>query len=191
MSTTIKPSSGTILVSEPFLKDFYFTRSVILLAEHSEDGTFGLILNKPTNLKLSETLNNGSFTISEEFDNNIFLGGPVKTDSLYFIHTRNDLIENSVKILEGIYWGGNIDTVKHLIQQRILTKDDIRFYIGYSGWDPKQLDEELKEHTWVVTQTDANFLLKNPPELLWKKAVKILGKDYSEWTNYPIDPQLN
>jgi putative transcriptional regulator len=191
MSTTIKPSPGTILVSEPFLKDFYFTRSVILLAEHNEDGTFGLILNKPTNLKLSETLNNGSFTISEDFDNIIFIGGPVKTDSIYFIHTRNDLIENSVKVLEGIYWGGDIDIVKQLIQQRILTKDDIRFYIGYSGWDPKQLEEELKEHTWIVNQTDANFLLKNPPESLWKKAVKNLGKDYSEWANYPIDPQLN
>jgi putative transcriptional regulator len=191
MSPIINPAQGKILVSEPFLKDFYFKRSIVLLAEHNDDGTFGLVLNKPTDIKLSEIINDKSFKISKEFDNCVYLGGPVKTDSLFFIHTRNDLIANCIKIIEGLFWGGDIKLVNHLIETKALSKNDIRFYIGYSGWEPKQLDQELKEHSWVVANTNVDFLLKNPPETLWKNTVKLLGKEYAEWVNYPIDPQLN
>lgn len=191
MTEIISPAQGKILISEPFLKDFYFKRSIVLLAEHNEDGTFGLVLNKPTTIKISEIINDDSFQVSEDFDCNVFLGGPVKTDSLFFIHTRNDLIENCIKIIDGLFWGGDIKLVNHLIENNILTKNDIRFYIGYSGWEPKQLDQELREHSWVVANTNADFLLKNPPEHLWKNAVKLLGKEYADWVNYPIDPQLN
>lgn len=191
MSPIINPAQGRILVSEPFLKDFYFKRSIVLLAEHNDDGTFGLVLNKPTDIKLSEIINDESFKIPEDFDNTVYLGGPVKTDSLFFIHTRNDLITNCIKIIEGLFWGGDINLVNHLIETKALTKNDIRFYIGYSGWEPKQLDHELEEHSWVVSNTSVDFILKNPPDMLWKKAVKLLGKEYSDWINYPIDPQLN
>ena len=191
MSPIINPAQGRILVSEPFLKDFYFKRSIVLLAEHNDDGTFGLVLNKPTDIKLSEIINDESFKIPEDFDNTVYLGGPVKTDSLFFIHTRNDLISNCIKIIEGLFWGGDINLVNHLIETKALSKNDIRFYIGYSGWEPKQLDHELEEHSWVVSNTSVDFILKNPPDTLWKKAVKLLGKEYSDWINYPIDPQLN
>lgn len=191
MSAIINPAQGKILVSEPFLKDFYFKRAIVLLAEHNKEGSFGLVLNKPTDIKLSEIINDKTFRISDDFDGLVYLGGPVKTDSLFFIHTRNDLIDNCIKIMDGIFWGGDIEMVNHLIETKTISKNDIRFYIGYSGWEPKQLEAELKEHSWVVAQTNADFLLKNPPETLWKNAVKILGKEYAEWVNYPIDPQLN
>jgi len=191
MSSLINPSQGKILVSEPFLNDFYFKRSIVLLAEHNAEGTFGLVLNKPTDIKLSEIVNDNSIKIPEEFDNNVFLGGPVKNDSLFFIHTRNDLITNALKIIDGLFWGGDISILNSLIENRVIKKDEIRFYVGYSGWEPKQLDRELQEHSWVVANTNADFLLRNPPESLWKKAVSMLGKEYAEWINYPIDPQLN
>ncbi|HPS27168.1 MAG TPA: YqgE/AlgH family protein [Bacteroidales bacterium] len=191
MSSIINPAQGKILVSEPFLQDFYFKRSIVLLAEHNEDGTFGLVLNKPTDIRLSEIINKESFRVPQDFDNFIYLGGPVKTDSLFFIHTRNDVIPNSFKIMEGLYWGGDIRHVNQLIEKKVLARNDIRFYLGYAGWEPKQLDRELKENSWVVADSSTEFLLKNPPESLWKNAVKRLGKEYAEWINYPIDPQLN
>lgn len=191
MSPLINPAQGKILVSEPFLNDFYFKRSIVLLAEHNDEGSFGLVLNKPTDIKLSKIINDKTFRIPEDFDNFVYLGGPVKTDSLFFIHTRNDLINKCIKIIDGLYWGGDINLVNQLIEARTLSKNDIRFYIGYSGWEPKQLDRELDEHSWVVANTNVDFLLKNPPDTLWKNAVKMLGKKYSEWANYPIDPQLN
>jgi putative transcriptional regulator len=191
MSVTLPPEQGRILISEPFLKDFYFKRSIVLLAEHNKDGTFGLVLNRTTDLKLSEILTSSEFKIPAEFDSKIYIGGPVKTDSLFFIHTRSDVISNSLKIMDGIYWGGNIDELVRLMYEKTLKPEEIRFYAGYSGWEPKQLDRELEEQSWVVARTTAAFLLKNSPEILWKKAVLNLGEDYKEWINYPIDPQMN
>lgn len=191
MSATLPPEAGRILISEPFLKDFYFKRSIVLLAEHNKDGTFGLVLNRTTNLRLSEVLSSVEYIIPEEFDNNIYIGGPVKTDSLFYIHTRNDIIGNSLNIMEGIYWGGDINELVRLMKEKTIKPDEIRFYAGYSGWEPNQLERELLEHSWVVAKTNANFLLNNSPDILWKKAVLKLGEDYKEWVNYPIDPQMN
>ena len=93
--------------------------------------------------------------------------------------------------MDGIFWGGNIDELARLMNLKALKPGEIRFYAGYSGWEPKQLDRELKEHAWVVAKTNAGFLLKNSPEILWKKAVLNLGDEYKDWINYPIDPTMN
>ncbi len=191
MSATLLPEQGRILISEPFLKDFYFKRSIVLLAEHNNEGTFGLVLNRTTDLRLSEILSSPEFKIPAEYDSKIYIGGPVKTDSLFFLHTRSDVIGHSIKIIEGIYWGGNIDELGRLMNEKAFKPEEIRFYAGYSGWEPNQLERELKEHSWVVAKTNANFLLKNSPEILWKKAVLNLGEEYKEWINYPIDPAMN
>lgn len=182
----IEPLAGRILISVPFLQDFYFKKSVILLADHSSEGSFGLIINKPVDVKLSD--------ISSEFEGfeaQVFLGGPVKTDSLFFIHTRPDLIDEGVPILEGLYWGGNIDTVRELIHNQQLNKDDIRFFVGYSGWSPKQLEQELESNSWVVSFTDIKQVIRSNPLDLWGQTLKKLGSEYKFWVNYPSDPILN
>ncbi len=191
MSITLAPEAGRILISEPFLDDFYFKRAVVLLAEHNKDGSVGLVLNKTTDLKLSEIVASTEHNIPEEFDNYVFIGGPVKTDSLFFLYTRNDVLEDSLKIIEGIYWGGKIADLAELMQKRIIKPNEIRFFAGYSGWEPLQLNIELEEHSWVVANAKADFLLKNTPETLWKKSVLNLGGDYTEWISYPVDPHLN
>ncbi|GAB1403974.1 YqgE/AlgH family protein [Lentimicrobium sp.] len=182
----IKPNTGRILISVPFLQDFYFRKSVVLLAEHGIDGSFGIILNKPVEVKLSDVSND-----FEGFDAPVFLGGPVKTDSLFFIHTRPDLIDDGVKILEGLYWGGNIELVKELIRLGKLKAEDIRFFVGYAGWVPDQLERELEENSWVVSVTDLQEVINENPIELWKHALKKLGREYTFWVNYPPDPILN
>ena len=182
----IKPAQGTLLISEPFLKDYYFRRSVILLAEHDENGSFGLIINKPVNIKLNEVIKD-----FPTFDSNLSIGGPVKTDSLFILHTLGSKIENSSKIMQGLYWGGNIDTIKSMIEDKKINNDDIRFYIGYSGWDADQLTKELKENSWVVTKAKSKKMLFESPEDLWKNELKSLGNDYAQWINYPLDPMMN
>jgi putative transcriptional regulator len=183
---TDKPAQGKILVSDPFLKDFYFKRSIVLLADHSDEGTFGLILNKPTNIKFNEVVQD-----FPDFQADIYLGGPVKTDSLFFIHSIGENIEKTIKIMDGIYWGGDIEIVREMIKTDKIAAGQIRFYLGYSGWGPHQLEDELKEKSWVVATVKANQLLKSPPEKLWKNIVSKLGDDYSQWVNYPPDPILN
>jgi putative transcriptional regulator len=185
-SSKIKPNTGRILISVPFMQDFYFKKSVVLLAEHSDEGSFGIIINKPVEVKLKDIASE-----FDDFDAPVFLGGPVKTDSLFFIHTRPDIIDEGIPILDGLYWGGNIDTVKRLIKSGKLQKTEIRFFIGYSGWIANQLNKELEEKSWVVSLTNPSQVFRSNPSDLWSLTLKKLGKEYKFWVVYPPDPSYN
>ncbi|NOR87266.1 MAG: YqgE/AlgH family protein [Bacteroidales bacterium] len=184
--TNIKPNAGSILISEPSLKDMYFNRAVVLIADHNSDGSFGIILNKPLDVQLNDIVKG-----FPEFDARVYLGGPVSTKNLFFLHKKGDLIRNSTLIKEDLFWGGEIDDVKSLIDLGVLQKEDIRFYIGYSGWTENQLDEELKEFSWLVDNPEIQELISVPTSEMWKKSVSRLGKDYELWANFPNDPSLN
>jgi putative transcriptional regulator len=186
MKATLQPASGRILVSEPSLTDRFFARSVVLLAEHDTEGSFGLIINKPSEIRLSQ--------ITDEFpgfDPQLYLGGPVKVENLYFIHTRGEEVEGSMKILDGLYWGGNVKVIKELIRTKKMTEKDIRFFIGYAGWQPSQLERELSENSWLVLSTSADEVLKVNSENNWRKILISMGEEYAPWVNYPDDPQMN
>jgi len=185
-TNNLKPTKGKILISEPFLVDYYFKRSVVLLAEHNEEGSFGLIINKPVDIILSDVLKD--FPI---FDTPVFLGGPVKTDSLYFIHTLGNNIEGSLEITKGLFWGGEIEHVKELITIGKIQPNEIKFFVGYSGWVSKQLEGELARNSWLVANTSARQVMKANPDNLWKETVNNMGSDYAYWTNFPTDPTHN
>lgn len=180
-----KPHQGILLISEPSLRDFYFRQSVILLAEHNEEGSFGVIINKPIETRVNEILLN-----FPEVDMPVYLGGPVKTDSLFFIHT-NGMVDKSLKILEGLYWGGDIDVIGEMLEKKLLHENEIRFFIGYSGWNPKQLDREISEKSWVLTHTTAEEVISTQPQQLWPDFLKSMGSDYAIWANFPEDPTYN
>ena len=183
---TLKPCAGRLLISEPSLQDFYFRKSVVLLADHSEEGSFGLIINKPIHIRLNEIAKD-----FPDFNTQVFLGGPVKTDSIFFIHTRNDLIRDSMPVLPGIFWGGDIVQVMKLLEGNILTSKEIRFYVGYSGWAPKQLEEEMERNSWIVSKTVKDQVISDNPENLWGEILRSMGGQYQLWSNYPSDPALN
>lgn len=185
-TTKLTPTPGKILISEPFLQDHYFKRSVVLLADHGDEGSFGIIINKPINVKLNEVVHE-----FPDFDGQLYMGGPVKTDSLFFVHTLGEIIEGSMKIMDGLYWGGDIEVVKEMMKLKQITPADIRFFIGYSGWDSNQLDDELEKNSWVVSKTHVDQVIKDNPVDLWTRILKTLGKEYEQWVNYPSDPSLN
>lgn len=185
-TNNINPAPGRILISEPFLIDYYFKRSVVLLADHNDEGSFGLIINKPIDINLHEMVE--GFPI---LDFPIFLGGPVKTDNLFFLHTRGDIIENSMKVLEKLYWGGDIDQIRELLLIGKLKPTDIKFFIGYSGWVSKQLDNELARNSWLVSAINSKQIMSSNPNKMWDKVVKSMGEDYAYWSNFPSDPALN
>jgi putative transcriptional regulator len=185
-TNNIKPGKGKILISEPLLTDYYFKRSVILLAEHNEEGAFGVIMNKPLSIKLNEVVKD--FPV---FNSDIYLGGPVQSDRLFFIHTLGNKIVGSHEIIDGIYWGGEMEAVKEMITLNMIDPENIRFYIGYSGWNAKQLEGELIKNSWLVSLVNADYLLNTSPSLLWKNSLEKLGDEYSHWTSFPSDPSLN
>lgn len=180
------PTGGRVLVSQPSLTDRFFSRSVVMLAEHGHDGTFGFIVNKPANIRLS--------TVSDEFgdfDTDLYLGGPVHVNSLFYVHSKGELVEDSLKIIDGVYWGGNLSEIRKLISSGKMTDKDIRFYAGYSGWEPQQLDREMNEKSWIVLDGTNRYVFGSRPKILWKKIVLSLGKDYAPWVNFPYDPNMN
>jgi putative transcriptional regulator len=133
--------AGQLLLSEPFMPDENFRRTVVLVCEHTPDnGTVGLIINKPINLRLNDIMED-----FPAFKGKVFLGGPVGTDTLQFLHSLGNLVEGSVKLAENLYWGGNFEQIKMLMLEEKIKPNDIRFYLGYSGWTVGQLHSELKE----------------------------------------------
>ncbi|HEY6160730.1 MAG TPA: YqgE/AlgH family protein [Bacteroidia bacterium] len=181
----VRPGKGTILIAEPFMKDQYFKRSVVLIAEHNEEGTVGFILNHEIDLKLKDVL-------PEIGDNNasLFLGGPVQRDNLFYVHTIGDIIPDSIPVTDGVWWGGDFEAVKEMVRRGEVKMEHIRFFIGYSGWVPGQLEEEMGNDSWIVTAAKQKHILL-PFDKLWGTVLKSMGKNYAEIANYPEDPSLN
>jgi len=180
------PKKGRILISEPFLQDMYFKRSIVLLTEHNDDGSVGFVINKPINLKIHEVLKDFPKT-----DVPVSLGGPVNTNTIHYVHNLGDIIPGSVKILPSLYWGGDFNAVKELMRTEKLDNNKIRFFLGYSGWNPEQLQDELNDNAWVVSDLPEKDILTPPSHSFWKKILNSMGKKYSLWTNFPENPQYN
>ena len=183
MSTTVNIEIGDLLLAEPFMKDPLFKRTVVLVCDHSNDGTFGLALNRRSEFKLNEVID------FPEFDAFVYHGGPVNPDTLHFIHKYGDLIEGAKPLRGDISWSGNFDQVKMLAEQKLISPSGIRFFVGYSGWGAGQLAAEMQENSWIVAK---NFerVLTNDHEL-WKRVLHTLGGEYPLMANFPEDPILN
>lgn len=185
-TNSLQPAAGKILLSEPLLRDFYFRRAAVLLAEHNEDGSFGVILNKPLKTPFNEIVQG-----FPDFQGKIYIGGPVSSDRIFYLHTLGDTIQESFEVMKGLYWGGNINHIKELAHHNLLDPKSIRFFVGYSGWSGMQLQDELKSNSWVVAESTSDVLLSMQPANMWNKLVASLGKDYEFWKKLPIDPILN
>jgi putative transcriptional regulator len=173
--------SGKVLLAEPFMQDLNFTRSAILLCEHNEEGSLGFILNKQLEMRVDDLISD-----FPEFDSRVYFGGPVQTDTIHYIHNVGDLLEDSVKVLEGVYWGGDFEKLKFLISSELIKPENICFYVGYSGWSEGQLLNELEVyHSWVIADMDANYAFKSKPDQLWKQIMRNKGNIYSVIAQMP------
>lgn len=187
MLNKIAPKAGNLLISEPFLLDPNFRRSVVLMAEHADVGTLGFILNQPSQLLLRDLVPDlwqATFPV--------FIGGPVEIDTIHFIHRCYDKLNSGEEIAKGIYWGGNFETLKILVNNHNITEDEVKFFLGYSGWGEDQLDEEIKGNTWIVSDRyDPDVVFANDEEAIWRSVIVNLGPKYAHISNFPSDPSLN
>lgn len=181
-----KPAQGKLLISEPFMSDSYFKRAVVLLSEHDEKGSVGFILNKLTDVMLNQAVED-----FPDFNVPLYFGGPVETDMLFYIHTLGERLKDSREIISGIYWGGDYEQLKFLVDTKQVSKHEVRFYAGYSGWMPKQLDTEMKEKSWMVGETNLDFTFYEDALTLWSKVLRSMGSEYAMLANFPENPNLN
>lgn len=183
----ISPKAGDLLISEPYLPDPNFERSVVLLCEHNKEGSFGLVLNQETENKLQDVIS-GITAVNAE----LFIGGPVQQNTLHFLHRAPDLIDHIYKVKEGLYYGGDQKTLFALISEGSLRTEDFLFFVGYSGWSAGQLMEELKSKSWIIYRDiKPSEIFDIPSEQLWKHLLRKMGGKFKAISNYPADPRMN
>lgn len=187
MLNAIQPSAGKLLISEPFMDDPNFKRSVVFLVEHQSPGSLGFILNRRGNYVLSDLIPDLWMA-----DFPVFIGGPVELDTIHFIHRCYDKLNSGQEICDGVYWGGDFETLKLLINSNQLREDEIKFFVGYAGWDGAQIQNEMEQNTWLVAEKPNNDLLfSSNTDGLWQQVVRSLGPRYAHISNFPTDPNLN
>ncbi|MEY4288581.1 MAG: hypothetical protein RLZZ30_669 [Bacteroidota bacterium] len=175
----IPPVKGSVLLSEPFLQDPHFERSVIVLCEHAPDETFGFVLNHKAVVELTDLIDIAPKGIP------VFIGGPVANNSLFYLHSFPD-VESSEEILPGLYFGGDLTHLFELLFADPNRKSEIRFFIGYSGWSAGQLEQEIKERAWIsVNNISSQIILAKNTNNLWRKCMSLQGKQFQTFALFP------
>lgn len=183
------PHPGSVLIAEPFLRDDYFSHAVICLVDYAPGkSSMGIVLNRQTAYTLQGLVS--AVTIEEPVP--VFCGGPMSCDRLYFLHTLGDIIPGSKEISTGLYIGGDFNAVTDYVNSGYPIEGRLRFFIGYSGWSERQLDSELRENVWAVTDLPPHYpLLDGAEDTYWHRWVKMLGPDFRGWRYHPMNPHVN
>jgi len=182
----LKLNKGKLLIAEPaILNDSSFNRSIILVTEHTSNSVVGFILNRPLNYTVNDLLPE----INCHFP--VYQGGPVEQDNLYFVHKIPQLLSDSIEVANGIFWGGNFEALKDLLNNEALKTSEIRFFLGYSGWKKDQLEQEMNQNSWFVEENDFENIFSMENEDLWKNKLLQKGGNYKLWANAPSDYNLN
>lgn len=177
---------GKILIADPFLLGPVFERSVVFLADHSDVGAMGFILNQPTDFEVEQA-------VPELLgcEHQMYYGGPVDETLLFYVHTLGDQLPNSVEIGNGLYWGGDFETLQTLNNDGVLNQENIKFFIGYSGWEAEQLENEFQKNTWIVGDFENDYVFKKQDKTLWNKAIEKSGDDNSFLGKFAHSPSMN
>lgn len=179
------PDVGDILVADPFMRDDNLRRTVIYLCEVSENGAYGMVLNHPLPMPMSMVIEG-----FPESDFKASYGGPVDDEKLFYIHNQTD-IDNVEEISNNLYFGGTFEEVKNRIKMGTIDVSDLRFFIGYTGWNRGQLQQEIKEKSWIVWKTHKRSILDSNDPGLWSICMKEMGGIYAEMEKYPIFYEQN
>ena len=180
------PTKGSLLISEPFMDDPYFKRTVVLLCEHNEEGSFGFVLNRYVDVDINDIISD-----IPKIETRISVGGPVRNENLFYLHRLGDQVEGSTEILKGIYIGGHFDILKEKIANRVIDAADVRFFLGYAGWSENQLEEELKSKSWLVVPGEGTDIMDTRNDNLWSEVLRDKGDSFSHFANFPKNPSLN
>lgn len=186
MQSQTEIQKGSLLIAEPFMLDPGFKRSAIILCDHGIEGSVGFILNKPIDMDVSRLLPD-----FPEFDADVYYGGPVATDTLHYIHTTGDIVDDSILIADGVYWGGSFEQIKVFIEKGLIGSHQIKFFVGYSGWSVGQLHEEISIGSWFTAEYDLNYVFAPNKENLWHVLLKHKGSAFAVIADMKDDMILN
>ncbi|MFL5354986.1 YqgE/AlgH family protein [Archangium sp.] len=163
-----------LLVAMPQLTDSNFRRSVILMLEHGESGSMGLIINRGASLTLGDLAKNQSLTIAPERQQQpVFMGGPVENHRGFVLHDNEGVTEKH-EVVPGLFLSLTLDTLGPLLKN---PSGHLRFCLGYAGWGAGQLESELASGSWLYAEASARPVLESDPGMLWDHTLKSMGVD--------------
>ncbi len=186
ITSSFNPAVGRFLVSEPFMSDQNFQRTVILLVEYGDQGSLGFVINRKLKVKIHEVVEG-----VPSVDAPVFMGGPVEQNTLHFVHRLGANLAGSRNIYDDIFWGGSFDDLQHQLKLGMVDPNEILFFIGYSGWGPGQLENEIERKSWIVAPEAPEFIFRKEYKDMWRQILKSMGAKYQVISNYPTDPRLN
>ena len=184
-----KFKKGYLLIANPVLPDPNFSRTVILLCNHNDGGSFGLVINRVADFSLGEILADSEYNIPEA--QKIFLGGPVAPEQGFFLCRSQKELEEMEPICPGVYLGMNWESSKSVARQVVDPEKNIRFYLGYSGWASGQLASEMEQKSWLTREANESLVFSEKEGNIWSNGVRSLGKEYEYLLNAPINPSFN
>ncbi len=180
---------GSLLIANPVLPDPNFSRTVILLCNHNEQGSFGLVINRSAELKAPDLFS--SIDILKSYNEKIYIGGPVSQSMVFYLYRSSQDVGGLDEVCSGVYLGSSLETLESLYLDIDYQKENIRFYLGYSGWSGGQLDGEMKQNSWLIQSADEQIVFLDSEDLMWPTAVNSLGEEYQYLTKAPVNPQWN
>ncbi len=163
-----------LLLSMPQLTDPNFARTVVLLCEHSEDGAWGLVLNRPTGRRAAQVV---EFTPPASGDSGleVWVGGPVEPQRGVIVLPEDPLEEDAFEVSLGVFISASAELLRKMIEGPSVEK--ARLLMGYAGWGPRQLDHELTESAWLISEVTLDIVFDTPPAEMWESAIRKLGVD--------------
>ena len=165
--------TGITLLAEPYLIDPNFKRSAVAIVDHHAEGSVGFVLNHPLDWRVSDVMNN-----FPDFDDFMSFGGPVQRNTLHFLHRLGPVINDSIHVVGDIYWGGDFEQLTAKIEVGEADPSNVRFFLGYSGWEAGQLEYEMLHDSWVITELTTDLIFETPSDQVWPKAMRRLGNTF-------------
>ncbi|MBI5427249.1 MAG: YqgE/AlgH family protein [Nitrospinae bacterium] len=188
-SHQFKYGKGYLLIANPVLPDPNFSRSVVLLCNHNDQGSFGLVVNRTADLKVAEVFS--SYELLKTYEGRIYVGGPVSPSQVFYLCRSETPLPEMDHVHDGIYLGMNWDALAEVLKVLKDPEKNIRFYLGYSGWGGGQLANEMSQKSWLTCESRDSFIFAGADENLWSQVVRSLGKGYEYLLNAPVNPQWN
>ncbi len=184
--STVTPARGRLLISEPYLPDPYFRRTVVLLCEHNTEGSFGFVLNRYLDMDIGDLMEN-----MPPIHTRVSIGGPVQSGNLYYLHAFGPRVEGSMEVLDGVHMGGDFEQLRSLLATDPRLSRHVRFFVGYSGWGEQQLEKELGQRSWIVGPATKRHVMNTQVKDLWGDSLRAMGRAFAPLANFPEDPGLN
>ncbi len=180
---------GTVLVASPLLRDPNFDHTVVLLCEHEEGGSWGLVLNRRTELTFGDLLDDVPFPAASRGP--VHWGGPVETSRMQVLHHLRQEIPGTLELLPGVALGLESEAFRDIAAEERLADEALHAYVGHAGWAPEQLDEELATGSWIMCTASPRLVFDTDPKAMWESTLRALGPEYARLTQVPTDPRLN